>query len=151
MLDKFNNLINPILNILSVIFFIAFFIAMDLGIIFRFLNYPLFWIEEFCRYLFIWAILIEVVILVNKKQNIGVDWFIRFFPKKFKKALTKIVILMQLIFVVLLTYYGIRMMILTADISIPSLKISWSIVYLGVVVASFLMSISFFFQLFYEK
>jgi len=151
MLDKFNNLINPLLNILNVILFIVIFIVVDLGIIFRFLNFPLFWTEELCKYTFIWAMLLETVMLVNKKQNIGVDWFIKFFPKKFEKALAKIVILMQLIFVILLVYYGIRMMILNAYIPIPSLKISWSIVYLGIVVASFLMSISFFFQLFCEK
>lgn len=152
MLDKFNNLINPILNIFSVFLFTLVFIVFNLGIILRYFNYPIFWSIEFCKYIFIWAVLIQAVILVNKRQNLGIDWFISFIPnKKIKKVIEKITILMQLIFVIYITYYGIKMVIINIDRMIPSLQVSFSLVYLAVVISFFIMSISFFIQLFFEK
>ena len=46
------------------------------------LSAPIWWSEQFCRYLFIWMLMLYAPVIIRHGQNLGFDLFVKRLPKK---------------------------------------------------------------------
>lgn len=98
------------------------------------------WSEEVARYAFIWMIYIGVSYGVKKNKHLGVDAFSMLFEKKGKIIIGIIANLCFLLFVTVITYYGIDIVTkITRESAALQLPMKW--VYAAPVVGMILTTI----------
>lgn len=74
-------------------------------------NAPIAWIEQVSNILFIWITFIGAAVLYRQKLHIGVDFFIEMLSGRAKEAMSWMVELANLLFIVVLFIYGLKLSI----------------------------------------
>lgn len=138
----------PIEGYICFALLLAMTLVMFVGVIFRYVfNASLSWSEELSRYLFIWFIFLSMSYAVTQKAHIRVESLNRIIPKKIRPYINIIGKIIWLGFGVFVTYLGIKYA-LTMNTSVSAaMKIPMSIVYLGIPLGYFLMSLRLLFQI----
>lgn len=98
------------------------------------------WTEELARYAFIWLIYIGVSYGVKKKKHLRVDAFSMLFKRKGQIVISMIANLSFLVFVVVMTFFGMEVVTKVARES-AALQIPLTWVYLAPVVGFILTTI----------
>ncbi|MFD1851852.1 TRAP transporter small permease [Oceanobacillus bengalensis] len=84
------------------------------------------WSEEIARYAFIWMIYIGVSYGVKKKKHLGVDALSMLFKDKGKIIISMIANISFLIFAVVMTYYGIDIVLrVTRESAALQIPLTW--------------------------
>ena len=111
MKEKGNPLLQIIRNVndaVVVVLFLAMTITVIIQVFFRFvIQSPLRWTEELARYLMIWLVLMASAIAMRNRSHLQVDVLTSALPQKPKRILTAIVDLLTIVFLCIMTYFGL--------------------------------------------
>lgn len=128
---KFITQINMLLMLLVVI----------IQVFFRYvLKYPLGWTEEIAVLLFIWLTFLGAVVVLNDDKHMYVDLLIEKLPLNILKILKKINLVLTLLFIIIATYSGVLMIVLTIHSKLAASRIPMLFYYLPVPLSMFLMT-----------
>ena len=108
----------------------------------RTIKHPLNWAQDVALVAFAWLIFFGSDIAVRGSGLIGIDMFVKRFPKKVQKALDILFKIMILVFLCILVFYGIRMTVTGWKRQITALEISYGWVTMAVPTGAFFMIIS---------
>lgn len=109
---------------------------------------PLAWSEEGARFLFIWMTFIAGYVGARRGQHIGVELIQNLFPNMVKKGMQIMSDLLSVVFFMIVFYFCcLQWGKFSMQIS-PALKIPMSFVYLGMMVGSMGLALSYFFHIF---
>lgn len=138
----------PLEAYLSFGLLLAMTIILFIGVIARYVfNSSLSWSEELTRYMFIWFIFISMSYAVTQKAHIRVDSLNKIVPLKIRPYINIIGKVIWFILSLLVTYLGIMYAKeMTTSVS-ASMRLPMSIVYLGIPIGYFLMSIRLLVQI----
>lgn len=129
---------------------ILMIVACTLQVLTRFiLPHPLSWTEELARYSFIWWSFIGAAYVVRLNGHLGMDILVNTLPLGGRVFLQKLVFLVSLVFMVLVTYTGVRITIRQAGQEGTILPISMAWVYLIVPLTGAIMALYLLYLLFY--
>ncbi|MEI3607655.1 TRAP transporter small permease [Pseudogracilibacillus sp. SE30717A] len=122
--------------------------VMFIGVIFRYVfNASLSWSEELSRYLFIWFIFISTSYAVTERAHIRVEALNGLVPKKIRPYINIIGRIIWFAFSLFVTYLGVTYALsMTTSVS-AAMKLPMSLVYFGIPLGYFLMSLRLFFQI----
>ncbi|MEK5272202.1 TRAP transporter small permease [Aeribacillus sp. FSL K6-8394] len=110
-----------------------------LQVIFRYIfNNPIVWSEEVIRYSMIWIVLLGTAIALRKGMLISVEIVIQSVPKTVKKIMGILVIGVNVVYLSLLSYYGIKIIITLGAQTSGSLEIPISMTYSAIAAGSIL-------------
>ncbi len=103
------------------------------------LNYSLFWSEELARYLFIWLVFLSAAMVLRQDRHIQVSAFVDMLPAPMKRAVVLLGDVLMLGFVLVVFVEGIRLANMVRTVLTAAMEISWSFVYLGIILGMGLM------------
>lgn len=131
-----------VLYIISIVFGIVTFLTVYQVFARYVLQSPLVWSEALIRYAMVWIVLLGTAVALRKGLLISVEAVLFLVPKKIKKAMKYLIVVINAVFLVLLIVYGLQIMqslshSRTGAIDIP---ISW--VYAAIPVGSTLALIN---------
>jgi C4-dicarboxylate transporter DctQ subunit len=91
----------------------------------------------------IWITFIGSAACFRRSAHMGIDLIFSFVKGKAKKAVQLFTLLMSLMFVLLLLYYGIRLLLFAYNSGqiTPALQIKTYLVYIGIPLGAFLSSL----------
>jgi len=88
------------------------------------------WIDELSKFIFTWVMFIGIALCIYKKGLIGMEFLTGRLPPKIRHVVRSIGACIAMMFFFVLTLYGIKYVIATADMFSPVLNINYGIVYL---------------------
>ncbi|GAB7389112.1 TRAP transporter small permease [Bacillaceae bacterium] len=110
-----------------------------LQVVFRYVfNNPIVWSEEVVRYSMIWIVLLGTAIALRKGMLISVEIVIQSVPKTVKKIMSFLVIGVNVVYLSLLSYYGLQIISTLGAQTTGSLEIPISMTYSAITAGSFL-------------
>ena len=137
---KINEKINRITLVISQIILGITIVSVFINVLLRYLfNTGLFSSGEYVPFLFTWLTFLGSSIVLRDNEHLRIDILLRGSKGKFKKNLEIFISLIESIYFLFLFYYGLQMTLKNLRQFTPYLGISYSMVYLSVPVASFLM------------
>lgn len=107
------------------------------------LNSPLYWSEELARYLFVWLTFIGFGIVVQRRREMGVAYFVNLLPKKMRVTIEFGMTILIFIFLILASYQGIILAFESWDILTIALEFPWTYVYLALPVGFLLLIVQY--------
>ena len=113
-----------------------------LGVIFRFVfQSPLSWSEELGRYFFIWIIFLGSTLGFLSKSHLGIDIIVKSIPWKFQRIVVILGLLIVLLFLGIVIYYGCILAKMNMNQPSPAMRIPIGYAYAALPVGGLLMSI----------
>ena len=113
-----------------------------LQVIYRYvLTQPLYWSEEFARYLFVWLSIIGAALGLQKRGHFGLDILFRMIPGQLKRFAGLAIHLLTGIVVLVILGEGILLVVKTASQESPAMGIPMSWAYACLPVGAALMMI----------
>lgn len=106
------------------------------------LNNPLSWSEEAGRYLFVWISFIGAAAGVRYQVHLGIDLMEKMLPEKAHRAAVVIVNLIIQIFLLVIIYWGFKILGIIKFQQSPSIHLSMRYPYMAVPVGAILMLIN---------
>ncbi len=116
-------------------------IVMMLQVIMRYVfNASLTWAEELCRYAFIWSAFVSIGFTIREKSILTLTFFVDILPKTIGRVVTILAKFIPVAFFIVIFVYSVPMIekIYLTNQKSPALNIPMYIVYLSIVVGSFL-------------
>lgn len=151
LMDKVNQVLFWIVGILLG----AVFVLLVSQVYFRYvMNSSLSWSEEAARYLTIWIVFLGVALGLRRKRLIAVEVVVQFVPKKLEFAFRMLVLLVSLVLMAFLFYFGIRMGITVSNKTSTAMGIPMWIPYAAIPVGTLLTllnAIAAMIEMFTEK
>ncbi len=150
-MDKLNA---SIFNLLAVVFGVITLLTIYQVFARYVLKNPLVWSEAIIRYLMIWIVVLGTAIALRKGLLISVEALLHIVPKKVKKVLQVIIIIISMVFLSLLIKNGFDIMNSLANQKTGSINIPVSWVYAAIPFGSILALLNCFtvlIELFIEK
>ena len=75
--------LEKVLKALSMVLILGFTVMTLIQVISRYVfGHPIWWGEQFCRYLFVWMIMLYMPVIVRHNRNLGFDVVVKLLPKK---------------------------------------------------------------------
>ncbi|HEY8528804.1 MAG TPA: TRAP transporter small permease [Paenibacillaceae bacterium] len=151
LMDKVNQVLFWIVGILLG----AVFVLLVSQVYFRYvMNSSLSWSEEAARYLTIWIVFLGVALGLRRKRLIAVEVVVQFVPKKLEFAFRMLVLLVSLVLMAFLFYFGIRMGITVSNKTSTAMGIPMWIPYAAIPIGTLLTllnAIAAMIEMFTEK
>ena len=151
LMDKVNQVLFWIVGILIG----AVFVLLVSQVYFRYvMNSSLSWSEEAARYLTIWIVFLGVALGLRRKRLIAVEVVVQFVPKKLEFVFRMLVLLVSLVLMAFLFYFGIRMGITVSNKTSTAMGIPMWIPYAAIPVGTLLTllnAIAAMIEMFTEK
>ncbi|PUU87508.1 MULTISPECIES: TRAP transporter small permease [Halanaerobium] len=142
-MNKILNLIDKVIKYLIITFLTLMVVLVFMQVIFRFvLNNPLQWSEELSRFLFVWISFLGASLALKQGQHLGIDVFLKLFPRKLSKFFIFLSYIFILIFLVGISYKGVGVLNIVSRQRSASLRIPMIYPYSGVFIGLFLMIIN---------
>lgn len=139
-LDRLSSTLNRISAFVACVFFVLGVGCVLLQVIGRQFNlFSLYWQEELARYSFIVVTLTASVVVVSENRHLRVNLLLDLFSEKLRRCIETVVQIIAILFLIPLTYLSFDTAVFNIGRRTPALRISWSIIYFLVVVASVLM------------
>ncbi len=134
---------DTIVNWILALILTAMLIVVSAQVWYRFvLNDPLAWSEELARYLFVWISFLGSAVGVRMQVHLGIDLIDKILSPKGRRIMTLAVNLLIQIFLVVVIYWGIRILKVVQFQKSASMGIPMTYPYLAVPVGSGLMLIN---------
>ena len=113
-----------------VILFATMTITVIIQVFFRFvLQSPLRWTEELARYTMIWLVLLAAAIASRNRSHLQVDILTAGLPKKAKLVLNILVDVLTILFLGIMTWFGIQVVMTTLTQVSPAMQIPMAAIY----------------------
>lgn len=132
---KFEKFITNLLMIGVVVFVFA-------AAVMRWVGSPIAWSVEFAQFLFAWVIFLGANRALREGRHIGVDYFTKQLPIKIKHVIEIIILVLIVLFLGYLIFYGTLLSIENSSRQIRNLAISYSFITMAVPVGCFLMIVT---------
>lgn len=134
--DKLNSLCEG-----ALFFFLsAMAVAVFLQVLFRYaLHLPLFWTEEFARYCLVWSSLLGASVALKRGEHIAVTLVLEHLTKNSARILIMVSRISVAVILGVMTWGGIRLVIVTSAQISPALRIPMALPYLALPVCSSIM------------
>ncbi|KUK14495.1 MAG: TRAP transporter small permease [Synergistetes bacterium] len=133
-------------GILGVIVGLVFFSAL-----LRYIGYPINWTNALASGLFVWLIYIGADRALRRKRHIGMGFLVGKLPLKFRHLIGVLVDVVILIFLVYISYLGIKMtMANTGRVFEELFFLSYSVVIVAIPVGTILMCFTMLYQLYVD-
>jgi len=149
-MDKLKHLSNAIRIIcafLMVVITVSIFIQVIrrhiFGMVFR-------WPEELAIFSMIWVTFLGAVLCLKDKEHIRIDFFVNLLPRKIKKWVDLLALLICFGFMMVLAFYAPEILTTTGTFLSPGMSVPMYFVY-GSVLVSALLMIPYFLVLIWEK
>lgn len=140
MFKKIIKIMDWISYALLIVFSSAMVISTFLQVIFRYLlNHPLFWSEELSRYCFVWIVFVGAAIAMKQGAHIGVDYFVKKLPSRFKNYLKIAINILIISFLFIIINQSILVVIVNMSQHSPAIGIPMGLIYLAIPVGLSLM------------
>lgn len=137
---RLSNGLNRICEILVIAILSAMAIVVFMQVLFRYVVYlPLFWTEEFARYCLIWASLLGAAVALKRKQHIAVTFFLEHLPEGMSRKLTLVAQISVSLILGVMTWGGVKLVLVTSAQISPALRIPMAIPYLALPIGSGIM------------
>lgn len=136
MLNKLKNIIKNISGVGLALIFIAMCIQVFTR---KVLNSPLYWSEEFGRFVFIYATWLGAYVAFAEDRMLTVDFILDYIPVSVKKAINYIYYPLTIFFLAVLFYQGIRYMVRCSGVVSAAMGIPMGVFYIIIPIASGLM------------
>jgi len=130
------------LNFIIVVMFSCMSIAVFIQIIFRYiLHHPIYWSEEFPRFILIWLTFLGSAIAMKNNSHLSVSLLTNRLDVQKRILIQFFANLLSLLFLLILVWGGIKISILTMPNRSAALQMPTGLVYLAVPVGGVLMII----------
>lgn len=117
--------------------------AVFLQVILRkFFNSPMMWPEEFARIIFVWLVYMGAPIVIKRKANIEVDYFVQYLSYSTRKILRITFTIVIILFSIFIGYLGWLMIVKYAHMTAYTMPISQAIWYLPIFLGSFMIAVN---------
>lgn len=137
---KLLDIINKILQYISVASIGAMLAIIFIQVLARYIfHHSLTFSEELARYLFVYTVFFGTAVVSKNNGHIIMEAITSLLKGKVAKYTKMIAYLCTIIFVIILFYYGIRMMMISSYQVSPALRISMSYVYFAIPASAFVM------------
>lgn len=137
---KIGRILHRVCEILLVLVLSAMAVAVFLQVLHRYvLHLPLFWTEEFARYCLVWGSLLGAAVALKNKEHIAVTFFLERFPGGLARRLTLLARLSVALILCVMTWGGIRLVLVTSAQISPALRIPMAVPYLALPFGSAVM------------
>lgn len=125
--------------ILMVVTSLMIFVQVVLRYVF---SKSLIWADEFARYGIVWFVFLGSSLAVHKGAHASVDVLVKLLPNKARKVMEIVGILISIFFCLLVTYYGIQMVVRIREIGniTPALQIPMYIPYMAIPIGCAMMA-----------
>ena len=107
------------------------------------LNSPIAWTEQVSNMLFVWTVFLGAAVLYREKLHIGVDMFVNMLPERFAGIAFWAIELCNLVFIVILFVFGLKLSIDVMPQTTGALDISPAFYYFAAPVSCALMMLFF--------
>ena len=107
------------------------------------LNSPIAWTEQVSNMLFVWTVFLGSAVLYREKLHIGVDMFVNMLPARFSGIAFWAIEIANLVFIVVLFVYGLKLSIDVLPQTTGALDISPAFYYFSAPVSCGLMILFF--------
>ncbi|MEG2185084.1 MAG: TRAP transporter small permease [Cloacibacillus sp.] len=149
LLRKIENLMTKAEEYIVALLLFVLTMAIFVSVLERFVfHFGITWIEEFARYLSVWAAFIGSALAVTKGAHIGIEAFVQILPEPIRKIEDLAVNLVGMAFAITVTVIGTKFLFKlssTGQLS-PALGIPISWAYAAVPVGCGLMALHYFFK-----
>lgn len=125
-------------------------IAIFIAVVERYLiQFGLTWVEEFARYISVWAAFVGSGLAVKKGAHIGIEAFVQILPQRARKIETLAVDLVGILFSLFVTWIGVGFIIKLTDAGSvsPALGVPITWAYAAVPFGCALMAVHYFIKL----
>jgi TRAP-type C4-dicarboxylate transport system permease small subunit len=107
------------------------------------INAPIAWTEQVSNMLFVWTVFLGSAVLYREKLHIGVDMFVNMLPQRFSGLAFWFIEICNLIFIVTLFIYGLKLSIDVIPQTYGALDITPAVYYFAAPVSCALMILYF--------
>ena len=107
------------------------------------LNAPIAWTEQVSNMLFVWTVFLGSAVLYREKLHIAVDMFLEMLPARFKEIAFWAIELANLVFILALFVYGLKLSIDVLPQQMGALDITPAVYYFAAPVSCALMILYF--------
>lgn len=116
----------------AVLIFLSFVVAVAAQVFWRYvLNDSIFWAEEYVRFALYWMTMLSIAIAADRKAHIVMDLLHTSVGETFRKVLDWINAAVSVVFLAILSYYGVQLVNRSHETMSPVTEISMSWVYLA--------------------
>ena len=137
---KISDWLNRLCEIALIVILSAMAVVVFLQVLFRYvLHLPLFWTEEFARYCLVWASLLGAAVALKRQEHIAVTFFLERFPRRTTGLITTVARLSVTLILGVMTWGGVKLVLLTSAQISPALRIPMAIPYLALPIGSAVM------------
>ena len=130
-----SNLVLRLLTLLITILLALLFFQIILRYIF---NSSFALIDELGRFMFIWITMISLSVAFREKSHLGVTAFVSKFDLKYRIYIEKVITLINIGFMTVLIYGGLKLSFVTMKQVSPTLNIPMGLIYLAMPVGAIL-------------
>ena len=143
MIARLFSVMDTLLNWVLALIMTVMLVVVSAQVWYRFvLNDPLAWSEELARYLFVWISFLGSAVGVRMQVHLGIDLIDKVLSPRGRKIMTLVVHLAIQIFLVVIIYWGVRILKVVQFQKSASMGIPMTYAYLAVPVGSGLMLIN---------
>ncbi len=107
------------------------------------INAPIAWTEQVSNMLFVWTVFLGSAVLYREKLHIGVDMFVNMLPQRFSGLAFWFIEICNLIFIITLFIYGLKLSIDVIPQTYGALDITPAVYYFAAPVSCALMILYF--------
>jgi TRAP-type C4-dicarboxylate transport system permease small subunit len=107
------------------------------------LNAPVAWTEQVSNMLFVWTVFLGAAVLYREKLHLGVDMFLEMLPARFKEIAFWTIEIGNLVFIVVLFVYGLKLSLDVIPQQMGALDITPAFYYFAAPVSCALMILYF--------
>lgn len=148
MFEKIIGKINSVIRIVAIVLIAAMASIMFINVVCRYVfQFSFTWVAETARYLLIWAAFLSIAALVNRNENLKMDFIVQLFPDSKKRIISIGVNIFSLLFFVLIAIIGFYLVAKTGNQKASSVSIPMNLVYSVIPVSSVLMCLGAIYRL----
>lgn len=133
-----NRLNQFIFNVIAILFGLATLLTICQVFARYVLRSPLVGTEEIIRYSVIWIVLLGTAIALRKGLLVSVEIVLHIVPRKIKKIMEIIVIVLNIMFLFILTIYGFNLLEITSGQKVGALDLPVAVFYYSIPISGIL-------------
>ncbi len=138
--NKFDKILLKLIKTLISLLLVLMFIIVIIGIFFRYIiNFPIFWTEEFARYIMFYMVMLGSAVAFREERHPSLLFVVQKFPVRFLKIWNFIKDIIIIVILIIIFKEGYLMALNETIMKSPALRISFFWIYLALPIGALLM------------